>query len=119
MADNVKDIVDLAMDDKPNKAGEALDSVLKDRLADKVDNLKNELSNSMFGTEYVPDAEPVEVQPELDLEPEVEEEGETAEADQELVQEPEDELVDDDGEVEDEQPELEEPVEDEEENEIT
>lgn len=116
MADNVKDIVDLAMDDKPNKAGEALDSVLRDRLADKVDNLKNELSNQMFGQEWVADAEPVEVQPELDLEPEQEEE--TAEADQELIQEPdEEELVDDEG--EDEQPEQEEPVEDEEENEIT
>ena len=116
MADNVKDIVDLAMDDKPNKAGEALDSVLRDRLADKVDNLKNELSNQMFGQEWVADAEPVEVQPELDLEPEKEEE--TAEADQELIQEPdEEELVDDEG--EDEQPEQEEPVEDEEENEIT
>ena len=118
MADNVKDIVDLAMDDKPNKAGEALDSVLRDRLVDKVDGLKNELSNQMFGQEWVADAEPVEVQPELDLEPEEESEEETAEADQELIQEPdEEELVDDEG--EDEQPEQEEPVEDEEENEIT
>ena len=123
MADNVKDIVDLAMDDKPNKAGEALDSVLRDRLADKVDNLKNELSNQMFGQEWVADAEPVEVQPELDLEPEKEEE--TAEADQELIQEPDEDELDkferelDDDEGEDEQPEQEEPVEDEEENEIT
>lgn len=92
MSDNVKDIVDLAMDDKPNKAGEALDAVLRDRLADKVDGLKNELSNNMFGQEYQPDAEPVEDQPELDLSPEVdegEEDQNDYEAEQELVTEPE------------------------------
>lgn len=100
MSDNVKDIVDLAMDDKPNKAGEALDAVLRDRLADKVDGLKNELSNNMFGQEYQPDAEPVEDQPELDLEPEIdegEEDQNDYEAEQELVTEPE---VDAEGEIE-------------------
>ena len=100
MSDNVKDIVDLAMDDKPNKAGEALDAVLRDRLADRVDGLKNELSNNMFGQEYQPDAEPVEDQPELDLEPEIdegEEDQNDYEAEQELVTEPE---VDAEGEIE-------------------
>ena len=100
MSDNVKDIVDLAMDDKPNKAGEALDAVLRDRLADRVDGLKNELSNNMFGQEYQPDAEPVEDQPELDLEPEMdegEEDQNDYEAEQELVTEPE---VDAEGEIE-------------------
>lgn len=93
MSDNVKDIVDLAMDDKPNKAGEALDVVLRDRLANKVDNLKHELSNGMFGQEYQPDAEPVEDQQELDLEPieddSVEDDSNDYEAEQELVAEPE------------------------------
>lgn len=122
MADNVKDIVDLAIDDKPNKAGEAFDNIVKDRLADKVDQVKNELSNQMFGQEYQSDADPVEVQPELDLEVPEEEEDQEYQADQEQIEEPGDEeLVDDDGEVEDdEQPEQEEdPVEDEEEDENT
>ena len=109
MSDNVKDIVDLAMDDKPNKAGEALDAVLRDRLADRVDGLKNELSNGMFGQEYQPDAEPVEVQTELDLEPveqedSADEDENDYEAEQELVAEPE---VDVEGEQE-EQPDQEE-----------
>tara|TARA_R100000951_G_scaffold116686_1_gene129797 strand:- start:2129 stop:2470 length:342 start_codon:yes stop_codon:yes gene_type:complete len=94
MSDDVKDIVDLAMDDKPNKAAEVLDVVLRDRLADKVDGLKNELSNGMFGQEYQPDAEPVEVQTELDLEPAeqedfADEDQNDYEAEQELVAEPE------------------------------
>jgi len=110
MTDNVKSIVDLAMDDKPNKASEVLDDILRDRLAAKVQTMKNELSNDMFGQEYQGDvdAEPVEDQQELDLE--------LIEDEEELDQE---ELVDD-GEVETEDQEQDEdPVEDEEENENT
>jgi hypothetical protein len=93
MSDDVRDIVDLAMDDKPNKAAEVLDVVLRDRLADKVDGLKNELSNGMFGQEYQPDADPVEDQTELDLEPAdqedyADEDENDYEAEQELVAEP-------------------------------
>ena len=36
MSDNVRDIVDLALDDKPNKAGDVMNDVLVDKLADKV-----------------------------------------------------------------------------------
>lgn len=98
MTDNVKDLVDLTMDDKPNKAGEVLDAILRDRLAAKVEVAKSQLANQMFGQEYQPDAEPVEIEQEVDLEPvEVE--------------------ADDESETEPEQDEL--PVEDEEENEIT
>lgn len=92
MTDNVKSVVDLAMDDKPNKASEVLDDILRDRLAAKVQTMKNELSNDMFGQEY---------QGDIDAEPDQEE------------------LVDD-GEVETEyQEQDEDPVEDEEENENT
>jgi len=105
MTDDVKDLVDLAMDDKPNKAGEVLDAILRDRLAARVEVAKSELANQMFGQEYQPDAEPVEVQQELDLEPEDE------------LDQAEEELVDDEGEEEPEQDEV--PVENEEENEIT
>lgn len=93
MADNdtARNIVDLAMDDKPNKAGEVMNDALLDKIANQVQGMKDEISNDMFGTEMPePDAEPVEVQPELDLEPNEDEE-ETYEAEQELIDEPADE----------------------------
>ena len=93
MADDAtaKDVVDLAMDDKPNAAGEALNDILLNKVGEKVSAMKDQLSNDMFGQEMPePDAEPVEVQPELDLEPN-EEEGEEYEAEQELIDEPADE----------------------------
>ena len=86
MSDNVRDIVDLALDDKPNKAGDVLNDVLVDKLGDKVQDIKNQVSNELFGQEHDPDADMVEVQPELDLEPGVEEEdGEEYQADQEQI----------------------------------
>lgn len=104
MADDAtaKDVVDLAMDDKPNAAGEALNDILLNKVGEKVSAMKDQISNSMFGQEMPePDAEPVEVQPELDLEPNEEEEGEEYEAEQELIDEP----ADEDESEEEEQPE--------------
>ena len=105
MEDNAtaKDVVDLAMDDKPNAAGEALNDILLNKVGEKVSAMKDQISNSMFGQEMpepVEDEEDVEVQPELDLEPN-EEEGEEYEADQELIDEP----ADEDESEEEEQPE--------------
>ena len=105
MADNAtaKDVVDLAMDDKPNAAGEALNDILLNKVGEKVSAMKDQLSNDMFGQEMpepVEDEEDVEVQPELDLEPN-EEEGEEYEAEQELIDEP----ADEDESEEEEQPE--------------
>lgn len=105
MADNAtaKDVVDLAMDDKPNAAGEALNDILLNKVGEKVSAMKDQISNDMFGQEMpepVEDEEAVEVQPELDLEPD-EEEGEEYEADQELIDEP----ADEDESEEEEQPE--------------
>jgi hypothetical protein len=105
MADNAtaKDVVDLAMDDKPNAAGEALNDILLNKVGEKVSAMKDQISNDMFGQEMpepVEDEEDVEVQPELDLEPN-EEEGEEYEADQELIDEP----ADEDESEEEEQPE--------------
>jgi hypothetical protein len=118
MSDNVRDIVDLALDDKPNKAGDVLNDVLVDKLADKVAGVKSQVSNGLFGQDYEPDAEQVEVQPELDLEPE---EGDEYQADQELIDEPdESESVEDEGEETEIEPETDLEIEDEEEeNEIT
>ena len=92
MEDNAtaKDVVDLAMDDKPNAAGEALDACLLNKVGEKVSAMKDQISNDMFGQEMpepVEDEEDVEVQPELDLEPE-EDDGEEYEADQEYIEEP-------------------------------
>ena len=89
MTDNVaREIVDLVVDEKPNKAGDALNDELVDRVADKVQAVKDQVSNSLFGVDNE-DAEQVEVQPELDLpDPEVEEDGEQYEAEQELIDEP-------------------------------
>lgn len=105
MADDAtaKDVVDLAMDDKPNAAGEALNDILLNKVGEKVSAMKDQLSNDMFGQEMpepVEDEEDVEVQPELDLEPN-EEEGDEYEADQELIDEP----ADEDESEEEEQPE--------------
>ena len=105
MADDAtaKDVVDLAMDDKPNAAGEALNDILLNKVGEKVSAMKDQLSNDMFGQEMpepVEDEEDVEVQPELDLEPN-EEEGEEYEAEQELIDEP----ADEDEREEEEQPE--------------
>lgn len=93
MADNAtaKDVVDLAMDDKPNAAGEALDACLLNKVGEKVSAMKDQISNSMFGQEMpepVEDEEDVEVQPELDLPDPEEEDGEEYEADQEYIEEP-------------------------------
>ena len=93
MTDNAtaRDVVDLALDDKPNKAGEAMNDILLDKIGDQVQGMKDAISNDMFGQEMPePDAEPVEVQPELDLEP-AEDEEENYEADQEAIEEPADE----------------------------
>ena len=92
MEDNAtaKDVVDLAMDDKPNAAGEALNDILLNKVGEKVSAMKDQISNDMFGQEMpepVEDEEDVEVQPELDLEPE-EDDGEEYEADQEYIEEP-------------------------------
>ena len=90
MADDVtaRDVVDLALDDKPNAAGEVMNDILLDKIGDQVQGMKDAISNDMFGQEVLePDAEQVEVQPELDLEPSEEEEDETYEADQEVVDE--------------------------------
>lgn len=105
MADDAtaKDVVDLAMDDKPNAAGEALNDILLNKVGEKVSAMKDQISNDMFGQEMpepVEDEEDVEVQPELDLEPD-QEEGEEYEADQELIDEP----ADEDESEEEEQPE--------------
>ena len=105
MADDAtaKDVVDLAMDDKPNAAGEALNDILLNKVGEKVSAMKDQISNNMFGQEMpepVEDEEDVEVQPELDLEPN-EEEGEEYEAEQELIDEP----ADEDESEEEEQPE--------------
>lgn len=105
MADDAtaKDVVDLAMDDKPNAAGEALNDILLNKVGEKVSAMKDQISNDMFGQEMpepVEDEEAVEVQPELDLEPD-QEEGEEYEADQELIDEP----ADEDESEEEEQPE--------------
>ena len=93
MADDVtaRDVVDLALDDKPNAAGEVMNDILLDKIGAQVQSMKDAISNDMFGQEVLePDAEQVEVQPELDLDP-VEDEEETYEADQEAIEEPADE----------------------------
>jgi len=97
---------------------DVLNDVLVDKLADKVAGVKSQVSNGLFGQDYEPDAEQVEVQPELDLEPE---EGDEYQADQELIDEPDDsEPVEDEGEETEIEPETDLEIEDEEEeNEIT
>ena len=127
MTDNAtaRTVVDLALDDKPNKAGEAMNDILLNKISDKVQGVKDQIANELMGSELPQDAEPVEVQPELDLEPEAEEEeGEEYQADQEQIEEPDEvEETEEAEEVESEEeiePETDEEVEDEEEeNEIT
>ena len=97
MADDAtaRNIVDLAMDDKPNAAGDVLNDIMLDKIGTQVQGIKNDISNDMFGNVPVEaeegDADMVETQPELDLEPN-EEERETYEADQETIEEPADQV---------------------------
>ena len=97
MADDVtaRDVVDLALDDKPNKASEVMNDILLDKIGDQVQGMKDALSNDMFGQEVPePDAEYVETQPELDLEPTEDEdefEGEVEETEPEESEEEEEE----------------------------
>jgi len=99
MTDNAtaRTVVDLALDDKPNKAGEAMNDILLNKISDKVQGMKDSIANEFMGSEDQ-DGQPVEVQPELDLEPveddvEVEDEVEQEVADdgesEEVEQEPE------------------------------
>jgi len=94
MTDNAtaRTVVDLALDDKPNKAGEAMNDILLNKISDKVQGVKDQIANELMGSELPQDAEPVEVQPELDLEPveddvevedEVADQGESEEVEQE------------------------------------
>ena len=100
MTDNAtaRTVVDLALDDKPNKAGEAMNDILLNKISDKVQGVKDQIANELMGSELPQDAEPVEVQPELDLDPveddvEVEDEVEQEVADEgeseEVEQQPE------------------------------
>ena len=94
MTDNAtaRTVVDLALDDKPNKAGEAMNDILLNKISDRVQGVKDQIANELMGSDLPQDAEPVEVQPELDLEPveddvevedEVADEGESEEVEQE------------------------------------
>ena len=106
MSDNAtsKDIVDLAMNDKPNAAGEAMNDILLNKVGEKVSAMKDQISNDMFGQEMSePDAYagPVEVQPELDLEPNEDEPDQEIGSEQDTIEEP----ADEDESEEEEQPE--------------
>ena len=48
MSDNAtsKDIVDLAMNDKPNAAGEAMNDILLNKVGEKVSAMKDQISVS-------------------------------------------------------------------------
>jgi hypothetical protein len=100
MSDNTaRDIVDFASEDKPNKAADAFDDGINDRLAALVGQKTLEVANQMVGQEYEEPELPAEEeqdegeeeQLELDVaidEPS-EDESDEYESDQELISEPE------------------------------
>lgn len=61
MSEQVRNIVDLAINDKPNKASDAFADEMMDRIAPAVDVAKSVVSNALFGQDYI---EPEEEQPE-------------------------------------------------------
>lgn len=66
MSDNLaKDIVDFAGEDKPNKAADAFDKAVGEKIAAIVNAASPVVANQMVGQEY---EEPEEEQLELDLE---------------------------------------------------
>lgn len=97
MSDNAaRDIVDFASEDKPNKAADAFDKAINDRLADLVGQKTLEIASQMVGQEYEEPAEEEqdegdEEQLELDLDVDEpsEDESDEYESDQEFISEPE------------------------------
>jgi len=97
MSDNTaRDIVDFASEDKPNKAADAFDDGINDRLAALVGQKTLEVANQMVGQEYEePELPAEEEQEEGDEELDVavddpsDDESDEYESDQELISEPE------------------------------
>lgn len=52
MSERVKEIVSLAIDDKPNKASALFNDEMLDRIAPAIDVAKSVVSNNLFGQEY-------------------------------------------------------------------
>ena len=58
MSERVKDIVSLAIDDKPNKASSLFSDEMIDRIAPAIDTAKAVVSNELFGQDYIePDSQ--------------------------------------------------------------
>ena len=96
MSDNAaRDIVDFASEDKPNKAADAFDKSINNRLADLVGQKTLEIANQMVGQEYEePELPAEEEQEEGDEELDVavddpsDDESDEYESDQEFISEP-------------------------------
>ena len=52
MSERVKDIVTLAINDKPNKASNLFNDEMIDRIAPVIDTAKAVVSNQLFGQDY-------------------------------------------------------------------
>jgi|TARA_B110000908_G_scaffold35340_1_gene42370 hypothetical protein len=88
-------MVGLANDDKPNAVADIFADQMNDRIADHVSAAKDVISNNLFGTELADsDADIIDDQPELDLEPEIGDEGDAQEADDSDEYEADQELID-------------------------
>jgi len=58
MSERVRDIVTLAINDKPNKASNLFNDEMVDRIAPVIDTAKAVVSNQLFGQDYEgPDVE--------------------------------------------------------------
>jgi len=88
-------MVGLANDDKQNAVADIFADQMNDRIADHVSAAKDVISNNLFGTELADsDADIIDDQPELDLEPEIGDEGDAQEADDSDEYEADQELID-------------------------
>jgi hypothetical protein len=83
MDSRVKDVVGLAINDKPRKAAQIFNDIILDKVAQKVELAKNQVANSMVGQEFEPQLD----EPEIQVDDEQEDQH-----DQEYIEEPSDDV---------------------------
>lgn len=62
MDSRVKDLVGLAINDRPRAAAQAFGDIILDRISQKVEFAKDYVANSMVGQEFEPDVEVPEME---------------------------------------------------------
>lgn len=68
MDSRVKDLVGLAISDKPRAAAQVFSDIILDKVSQKVEFAKDYVANSMVGQEFEPDVEVPEMEDDIETE---------------------------------------------------